>query len=149
MFKRLLALVIPFVLLFSGVAAASEKKEGKATEKDAGQYVDLLPVALPVVVDGRLVNYIFVNVRINLTSRANAANLRAKEPFFRDALVRSGHRAPFVVASDLEKIDGAKVAASLARDAAALVGPGQIAGVVITSQAPQRRVPRPRPAPKV
>ena len=47
-----------------------------------------------VVVNGQLVNYIFVNVRVNLTSRADVTKLReAKEPFFRDALVRDAHRA--------------------------------------------------------
>ncbi len=40
-------------------------------------------------------NYVFVIVRINLTTTANAAQLREKEPFFRDALVRAGHRTPF------------------------------------------------------
>ena len=51
---------------------------------------------MPIVVDGQLVNYVFVYVRLNLTSGANATRLREKEPFFRDALVRAGHRTPFV-----------------------------------------------------
>jgi hypothetical protein len=136
-------LALAAVLLASPALAAdpAAKKEGKS---DAGQYVDLQPVGLPIVADRRLVNYVFVNVRINLTDGANAAKLREKEPFFRDALVRAGHRAPFTLPSDLSKIDTARIVASLSRDAAVIAGPGQIRSVVVTSQAPRRRLPTPR-----
>ena len=45
---------------------------------------------MPIVVDGQLVNYVFVYVRINLKSGADVTKMREKEPFFRDALVRDG-----------------------------------------------------------
>ena len=141
MFDRRLILALP-LLLWAGSAQAEDKKKDES--KGAGQYVDLLPIALPVNFDGRLVNYIFVNVRINLTRSANAAELRTREPFFRDALVRAGHRTPFLVAGDLEKVDAAKISASLMHDAVAIAGPGVISSVVVTSQAPQRRVARPQ-----
>lgn len=112
--------------------------------KDAGQYVELLPVALPIVADGRLVNYVFVYVRINLVGSANPAPLRAREPHFRDALVRAGHRTPFTLATDYSKIDAAKLAATMMREGAAIAGPGQIKSVVVTSQQPRRRVATPR-----
>jgi len=133
-------------LLIAGSAHAAEekKKEGKA---DVGQYVDLQPVGLPIVSNGQLVNYVFVYVRINLTTGANAAKLREKEPYFRDALVRAGHRTPFTLPSDLSKIDTAKLTAALNRDITAIVGPGQVLSVVVTSQAPRRRISQPKPAP--
>ena len=116
--------------------ASDRKDEGKG---DVGQYVDLQPVGLPIVVNRQLVNYVFVYVRINLTSGANVSRLREKEPFFRDALVRAGHRTPFTKANDLGAVDVAKLTAALGRDAAAIAGPGQIRSVVVTSQAPRRR----------
>lgn len=134
------ALIAPILGLAAAVLAgagahAADKKDGG----DVGQYVDLQPVGLPIVVNRQLVNYVFVYVRINLTSGANVSRLREKEPFFRDALVRAGHRTPFTVPSNLGAVDVAKLTAALGRDAAAIAGPGQIRSVVVTSQAPRRR----------
>lgn len=79
-FMRSLVLGLPLAL---GAGAAL------AQSKDGGQYVDLSPVPLPIVVNGRLVNYVFVYMRINLTPAADTPHWRDKEPYFRDALVRS------------------------------------------------------------
>lgn len=140
MLRRTLIAAAPLALL-PGLASAAPAKPEKG---EVGQYVELLPVGLPIVADGELVNYVFVYVRINLTSAANAAKLREKEPFFRDALVRAGHRTPFTQADDYTKIDVRRLTATLQRDAAAIAGPGQIRSVVVTSQQPRRRVARPR-----
>jgi hypothetical protein len=128
-------------------AATARAAEGKKDEKgDVGQYVDLQAVGLPIVVNRQLVNYVFVHVRINLTSGANVARLREKEPYFRDALVRVGHRTPFTLANDLGAVDVPKLTATLGREAAAIAGPGQIRSIVVTSQAPRRRARVPPPA---
>ncbi|WP_374472650.1 hypothetical protein [Phenylobacterium sp.] len=136
------------VLLAAGPAAASgggskPKGEGEA-KAEVGQYVDLAPVGLPIVVDGRLVNYVFVYVRINLAPGANTSQWRAREPFFRDALVRAGHRTPFTLASDYQKIDTGRLTATLMRDAVRITGPGVVRSVVVTSQAPRGRAVVPR-----
>ena len=118
--------------------AAGAKKE----EKDAAaQYVDLKTVALPILSKNSVVNHVFVSLRINLTSAANAVRLREMEPLFRDALVRSAHRAPYTLASDLTKVDEPRLIATMTRQANAIAGPGQIRSVVISSQAPRRRKP--------
>jgi len=135
------ALIAAAIALVASAAQASEKKEGKG---DVGQYVDLQPVALPIVSRGVLVNYVFVYVRINLTSGANAARLREKEPFFRDALVRTGHRTPFTVPGDLSMVDVPHLTGALTREATVIAGPGQIRSVVVTSQAPRRRLSVPK-----
>ena len=121
-------------------ASAPKKEEGKG---DVGQYVDLQPIGLPIVAKGQLVNYVFVYIRLNLTSSANAGHWREREPYFRDALVRAAHRTPFTLASDWTKIDVAKLTATLHREATAITGPGQIRSVIVTSQAPRRRVATP------
>ena len=133
MLRRTL-LAAPLALL-AGPARAVEREEGA----DIGQYVDLQPLGLPIVANGKLVNYVFVYVRINLTSGANVSRLREKEPFFRDALVRAGHRTPFTLPKDLGAVDVPKLTAALTREASAIAGPGQIRSVVVTSQAPRRR----------
>ena len=115
--------------------------------KAVGQYVDLLPIALPVVVDGRLVNYVFVHIRMNLTEGADLIRLRAKEPYFRDALVRDTNQTSVMIPNDWQKVDETKLSQLLMRDAIALAGPGAVASVVVTSQLPQRRIMPPRPSP--
>ena len=133
MLRRIL---IAAAVALSAAPALAADKEAKG---DVGQYVDLQPVGLPIVVNRQLVNYVFVYVRINLTSGANVSRLREKEPFFRDALVRAGHRTPFTLAGDLGAVDVPKLTAALTRDASAIAGAGQIRSVVVTSQAPRRR----------
>lgn len=136
---RLSAALLSLCLASPAIAAG-----GKADKGDVGQYVDLQPVGLPIVSQGKLVNYVFVYVRVNLTSAANVSKLREKEPFFRDALVRAGHRTPFNSPTELAKIDAPRLIATLSRDALAITGPGQIRSVVVTSQEPRRRMVAPR-----
>lgn len=138
----LAALALAALPQAAGPAQAAEpKKEGKG---DVGQYVELQPVGLPIVHNRALVNYVFVYVRINLTSAANVAKLREKEPYFRDALVRAGHRTPFTLPADLSKVDAPRLTAALTREAIAIAGPGQIRSVVVTQQEPRRRIQSPR-----
>jgi hypothetical protein len=129
--RRRFLSALPLLLAVPASAHAEE-----AAKKEAGQAVDLLPVGMPVVVGGRLVNYVFVNVRILLTPGADVSRWRAKEPYFRDALVRAGHETPFVTPGDYEKIDAAKLGAALMRQAQAITGPGVVRGVVVLSQTP-------------
>lgn len=141
MWKRLLVLFAALTLVAPGIALAAEKEK---EPKEVGQYVDLQPVAVPIVVQGQLVNYVFVYVRVNLKTGADVIKLRDKEPMFRDALVRDAHRAPFVIPSDWQKVDEAKLVAAMTRDANA-IAPGVVASVVVTSQKPQKHVMPPRP----
>jgi len=141
--RRLLLLLSLLPLALAAPAAASEKKKAGEENKQVGQYVDLQPVALPIVVDGQLVNYVFVSVRLNLTANADTSRWRAREPYFRDALVRAGHQTPFTLAGDYEKIDAPRMTTTLLRAATAMTGANVIRSVVVTSQVPSRRVRRP------
>lgn len=139
---RRLALIASLAVLASP-AWASAPPKGKAV---AGQYVDLAPVGLPIVGQGRLVNYAFVYVRLELSPSADPVRLRAKEPYFRDALVRLGHRTPLNRSDDYMRIDEARLRSALMREISAIAGPGAIRSVVVTSQTPRRRVTGPRKA---
>jgi len=117
-----------------------------AQTKEAGQFVDLSPVALPVVVRGKLINYVFVYIRINLTPGADLARWRDREPYFRDALVRLGHRTPFTVPTDYTRIDEPRLKAALFQAAAAITGPGMIASIeILPGGGPMRRTGLPKP----
>lgn len=132
------------IALLALALATPALAEGKKAEpKEVGQYVDLSPVALPIAVNGRLVNYVFVSVRILLSGQANTPKLRGKEPFFRDALVRLAHRTPFTDPKNYQAVDAARLQASLLHEAVVIAGAGDVTGVVVTSQTPKKLVPPP------
>jgi hypothetical protein len=101
--------------------------------------VQLTAVALPIVVDGRLINYVFVTVKLALAPGVDGASVRAKEPFFRDALVRAGHRRPFVLANDYTHIDVGRVCAEVMSDSVGIVGRGVVRRVEVVKQVSQHR----------
>ena len=115
----------------------------KPSTEDA---VLLSPVALPIVVDGRLANYIFVTVKVVLTPSADSLSLRDKEPYFRDALVRAAHRTPFVLANDYNHIDVARLRSVMLREASAITGQNIVRDVVIVEQTPQHHLASPHPS---
>lgn len=106
--------------------------------------VQLAAVALPVVVDGRLVNYVFVTVRLDLTPNADGGLVRDKEPFFRDALVRAAHRTPFTLPTDYTHLDAARIRAQVLNDAVVILGHGVVRDARVIKQVPQHQMSPPR-----
>ena len=142
--RRTLLAALPLIAL-AGPAAASSEKKAEPAKKDSDRYVNVSSVGLPVIAQGQLVNYVFVNVRLNLADNANTVHWREREPLFRDALVRAAHRTPFTLPNDYQKIDAARLSAAMMREATAITGPGVIRSVVVTSQTARHRVPQPKP----
>lgn len=137
MLRRTLFASLPLVFL-AGAASAQTKA--------SGQYVDLSPVAMPIVIDGHLINYVFVYLRVNLTPSADALRLRDKEPYFRDALVRMGHRTPFSLRTDYTRLDEARLKASFFQAASAIAGPGAVASIeILPGGGPMKRTGLPKP----
>lgn len=132
---RLFALA---VLTVVAAAAPTHAAAPKKSEK-VGQYVDLQAVALPVVRQGKLINYVFVQARVTLTDKGDPMVLRPKAPYFRDALVKAAHRQSLIDAKDPTLVDEKVFTAVLTREAAKVAGPGQIAGAEVIVQSSQRR----------
>lgn len=129
------------------LAAAHGGEGGGEGEKGTGdvQYVDISPVALPVVYERRLINYVFVTVRVHLAPNADAPALRAKEPFFRDALVKLGHRQPFTRLDDFASLDEGALRRALAVEATRIAGPRMVTSIEVLRQDPKRRTGLPIP----
>ena len=142
---RLVALTSVALLTLAAPALA-----GEAPAATRNATVLMSPLALPVVFNGRVVNYVFVTLRLGLSAQADAPKLRAMEPYFRDNLVRPGHRSPVVLASNYAALDDAKLKATVLRDAAALVGPGTVVSVQIVREQAQHYsgLPQTTPAPR-
>lgn len=128
-------------------ASAPAKEKGKE-EKAIGQYVDIYPVAIPIVAEGRLINYVFVTIRLQLTPTADAAKWRVREPYFRDALARLGHRTSFANTKDYASVDAPRLIAAYQREAVAIAGK-DVKGVLITEQTAKQRLGLPKPGPAV
>ena len=144
MTRRFAALLALVLLAAASPAVALEEKKGA----DAPPALDLTPVGLPIVWEGKLVNYVFVTLHMPLSPHADAAKVRDKAPYFRDALVRAAHRTPFVRPWDFTHIDRPAMIAAMMRDSARIAGPGAILRVEITDETPQRRTGLPqRPKP--
>ncbi len=135
--RRLILLFASWLVLGLAPAHAGETPKPESTE-DA---VALAPVALPVIVNGHIANYVFVSVKLWLNPGYDAFALRDKEPYFRDALVRAAHRTPFVVKGDYNRIDEAKLRASMQREAVAIIGGNGVKTVQVVSETPQHRLP--------
>lgn len=84
--------------LLAGLANASgspAKAKGKAEAEEGAQTsarsMDAPYLAVPVVRDGQLVNYLFVSIRIEIAQGVDLWRTREKAHFLRDALVRASH----------------------------------------------------------
>jgi hypothetical protein len=141
MLRRALIAVAALALISTNARADD------APAPDIDRAVTLSPVAMPIVVDGQVINYIFVTARVLLTGQADQFALRDKEPFFRDALVRAAYRSPFLLKGDYNHIDEAKLKAALFRDAAAIAGPGNVQGIQVVSQTAQHFIRQPQTPP--
>ncbi len=131
----LATLGVALCLLCAAPAMASEGGEAK---KAGNASVQLGAVAIPVTVDGRLVNYLFLNIRINLTLTADEARFREKEPYFRDALVRTASRTSFAQAGKDYLLDEPRFKQVMTVEWAKITGPGVIKSIDVLSQSPKR-----------
>lgn len=132
--RRSLILAVAGAAL-SGPALASPSAETPAQPAS----FNLTGVGLPIIVGGRVRNYVFTELKLHLGEGQALDAVRAKEPYLRDALVRAGHRTPFVLADDWNRLDTAALSASLIRAADSLIGKGAIVRVEVVSQAARRR----------
>jgi hypothetical protein len=99
-FARAVAAAMIASTLLAGLAnaggpAAKAKGEGEASAEEGGQAssrsMDAPYLAVPVVRDGVLVNYLFVSLRIEIPQGVDLWRTREQAHLVRDALVRASH----------------------------------------------------------
>jgi len=85
----------------SGPAAKSKAKgETEEGEQLSSRSMDAPYLAVPVVRDGQLVNYLFVSIRIEVAQGVDLWRTRERAHFLRDALVRASHANDLVDPND-------------------------------------------------
>lgn len=126
-------------LALAGAAATTASASDAPSGGGGGATLNIAGVGLPIIAGGRIRNYVFVTVSLTLGAGTTPEQMRSKEPYYRDALVRAAHRTPFVLANDWTQVDAPAVCAMLMRVAPSISGPGSIASAQVALQAPRRR----------
>jgi hypothetical protein len=129
-------------LVLTGLAAVQAPAVSAAeAPKKAAQpdYFELQPIGFPVLSKGELVNYVFISFRLILKPGQDAAKLREREPYLRDALVREGSRTPFNPPDNMVKLDDKRLQAAAMAASLSTYGPGVVTSVQILTETPQRR----------
>jgi len=98
--RRAIAAAMLASTMLAGHSAAVAQPSTQ--EADSGRTMDAAYIAVPVVRDGRLVNYLFVTVRVDIASGVDLWRTREKAHFLRDALVRAAHATPL---ASTERVD--------------------------------------------
>lgn len=123
----------------AATAAATPAAASSSKTPEAAPALGLPGLGLPVIADGRVRNYVFVSLKLHLGAGKTLEQMRLKEAFFRDALVKAAHRTPFTVPGDWTRVDEGRLSAALIAAANAISGRGSVTRVEILNQAPRRR----------
>lgn len=129
------------VALAAGAASTSEASSSGGSSPAPAMSISGL--GLPVIEAGRLRNYVFVSLRLHLSAGKTPEQMKSKEPFLRDALVKAAHRAPFSVPGDWTRLNERALSASLIAAAGVVAGRGSVTRVEVVAQNPRRRTGMP------
>lgn len=133
---RALALAVLLSLAAPSASFASGPPKGgaeKAGEAESARALDVLNLIVPVVRDGRLVNYLFINARIQIAPGADIWSTREKGHFLRDALLKAVHRQSVVDASRDDALNTPAAQALVATVARQVLGASSVRSVEIMS----------------
>jgi hypothetical protein len=140
--KRAVAAALIASTLLAGLSVARAEEHAKAGAPAAGhgesgadvsRSMDAPYLAVPVVRDGRLVNYLFVSIRIQISPHVDLWRTRERAQFLRDALVRASHTNALADPNDTNALNQPLAIQVYRAAAAQTLGPQAVAGVTIVS----------------
>lgn len=133
------SLIVAGTVALSSVVAQPAAASNSKPSRSSGPALSIAGLGLPVIADGRLRNYVFVSLRLVLGQGKTIEQMRSKEAYFRDALVKAAHRTPFTVPGDWTRLDEVRMSSALVAAANGIAGPGSIRQVEIVAQNARRR----------
>jgi hypothetical protein len=92
----------------SGPSKAKEKGEAEDGAQTTARSMDAPYLAVPVVRNGHLVNYLFVSIRIEIAQGVDLWRTRERAHFLRDSLVRASHSNDLVDPNDSNALNEAR-----------------------------------------
>lgn len=114
-------------------AKGKEKGEAGAEDATSARSMDAPYLAVPVIREGQLVNYLFVSLRIEIAPGVDLWRTRERAHFLRDALVRASHGNDLAAAEDNNTLDEARALAVYRAAAVQALGERAVAGVSIVA----------------
>jgi hypothetical protein len=136
--RRNLFLYLTAVAVTAPVSASAAKKQTASPDP----HIRLGNVAVPILSGGRVINYVFVAVKLNLTPKAVVIVMKEKEPFFRDRIVHVAHKVDFAEAGRTDRLDEAKFIKVMLGELTDIAGKGMIASLEVVMQNPKARQKR-------
>lgn len=135
MLLRMIRWILPILLAFissasfaSGGGHGSTPAHGEDAARPAGvPSLDLPPFMAPVTVDGELRFYVYMVIKVDLTSDFKKPIVLEKVPYIQDAILRSVHQVSIASKDDPDKVDEAGVLARLKPVVEKVVGPDVVA----------------------
>lgn len=125
--------------LLAGLANASGPNEQAKGGGEAGgeqlssRSMDAPYLAVPVVRDGQLVNYLFVSIRIQISPGVDLWRTRERAHFLRDALVRASHSNDLADPNDNNVLNETRAIEVYRAAAVQALGERAVAGVTIVA----------------
>ncbi|MFY8208269.1 MAG: hypothetical protein ACOVOE_02870 [Caulobacter sp.] len=141
--RVLITAAVSAVVSMAGPAFASEKKK-EGGEQALDPTYKLGSMTIPIIANGRIVNYVFVAMTLKLTSGTEVESFKDKEPALRDAIVRAAYKTPFTRADTWKEVDGPRLTAFVLGQCAVLFGKGKVASVEIVKQIPRQQLMPPK-----
>ena len=131
--------LIQSVLVASLGLATPALASGPSSEKKEPVVFSMTMIGFPVIREGRLLNYIFVNMKLHLADGIRPEAVQAKEAMIRDAVVRTAHRTPFVLPDKNTELNLPALTAEVLRQANRLIGSNAVTRVEVVNQMSRRR----------
>jgi hypothetical protein len=125
-------------LLCAPLCSPAPALASEAEKTAAAPSVQLGAVAIPAIVDGKIVNYLYLNVKVNLTSPVSESVLRAREPYFRDALIRAAYKTSFALPGHPTELDEARFKSAMMIAFTQIAGKNSIQSVEVVPKTPRK-----------
>ncbi len=135
---RAIAAAIVASTLLAGLANAAGPSERGSEDSEGGEQLssrsmDAPYLAVPVVRDGQLVNYLFVSIRVQIAPGVDLWRTRERAHFLRDALVRASHSADLADPENANGLNEARAIEVYRAAAVQALGERAVAGVSIVA----------------
>ena len=140
--RLLIALIMMAIFLGSGSSQAADVGSPAATAPISADTptggplsgsgksgIDMPSLMAPVTVDGELKYYVYLAIRLILSSDSQKDLVLERIPYLQDAFLRETHRASIALGTDAETVDGRALTERLIAVAAKVLGPGVVIGI--------------------
>jgi hypothetical protein len=121
-------LVLALALAVFGLTAA---QAAEAEKPSAAETIEVSNLAIPIVRNGRLENYLFATVGVELADGADWRKLRERAHIVRDSFIRAVHRADLAKPDDIFALNEAALNTLLTPEANAVLGAKSIKSLKI------------------